>query len=184
MVVASPSALLDRTEDCAAGLPSMIQDGSIGRGVRLTARLAISISVRDINNLKRVRAKIGLRCKGMQPGDAPRQARNKLLSLRYGPRCNPSQPSRVWRQFVAFHAVYFLFVSGSADPISAFRKLTMIRPLRLVSPSLDDSARPRPRAAKPVAISTGSAGIFLPSSSNNLVTSAPKARRCLRLRSL
>jgi hypothetical protein len=45
MVDASPSALSDSTHDRATGLPSMIQDGSIGRGVRLTARLAVSMSV-------------------------------------------------------------------------------------------------------------------------------------------
>src|SRR6478752_7588914 len=52
MVEASPSALFDSTHQVASGLPSMIQDGSIGRGVKSTVVLAISINVRDIENLK------------------------------------------------------------------------------------------------------------------------------------
>jgi len=40
--------------------------------------------------------------------------------------------------------------------------VTTIRPLRLVSPSFDMSAMPRPSAMNPVAISTGSPGTFLP----------------------
>jgi hypothetical protein len=52
MVEASPSALFDRTQLCATGLPSMIQDGSIGLGVKFSARLVVSIRARDIKNLK------------------------------------------------------------------------------------------------------------------------------------
>ena len=48
MVDATLSALWERTQDRATGLPSMIQDGSIGLGFRLTTRLPVSISARDI----------------------------------------------------------------------------------------------------------------------------------------
>src|SRR5215471_10519000 len=56
MVEARPSALLDSTHQVASGLPSMIHDGSIGRGVRSTVNLAISINSRDIKNLWRPEA--------------------------------------------------------------------------------------------------------------------------------
>src|SRR6201995_2511892 len=52
MVEASPSTLFDSTLQEAFGLPSIIHDGSIGRGVKSTVNLAISISARDIENLK------------------------------------------------------------------------------------------------------------------------------------
>jgi hypothetical protein len=48
MVDASPSALRDNTCHCATGLPSVIQDGSIGRGERATSRLVVSINARGI----------------------------------------------------------------------------------------------------------------------------------------
>jgi hypothetical protein len=51
MVDAVPSALCERAQDCATGLPSMIQDGSIGLGVRLTTRLPASMSAQDIMDL-------------------------------------------------------------------------------------------------------------------------------------
>src|SRR5215472_2023388 len=56
MVEARPSALLDSTHQVASGLPSMTHDGSIGRGVRSTVNLAISINSRDIKNLWRPEA--------------------------------------------------------------------------------------------------------------------------------
>src|ERR1700759_2918238 len=59
MVEASPSALFDSTDQVACGLPSMIQDGSIGRGVKSTVVLAISIRARDIENLKQSEAFAG-----------------------------------------------------------------------------------------------------------------------------
>src|ERR1700761_1017542 len=62
MVEASPSALCDSTHEVASGLPSMIQDGSIGRGVKSTVVLAISISARDIQNLGQAEA-FADRCK-------------------------------------------------------------------------------------------------------------------------
>jgi hypothetical protein len=52
MVVASPSVLCDKMHQDASGLPSRIQDDSIGRGVKSTVSLAISINERDIQNLK------------------------------------------------------------------------------------------------------------------------------------
>jgi hypothetical protein len=45
------AALCDSTYDRASGLPSMIQDDSIGRGVRSTVSLAVSISEFDITGL-------------------------------------------------------------------------------------------------------------------------------------
>ncbi|MGY4457290.1 hypothetical protein ACVWYI_001250 [Bradyrhizobium sp. LB13.1] len=48
MVEAVPSELVDRTRERDTGLPSMIQDGSIGRSSRSTLQLPISINERDI----------------------------------------------------------------------------------------------------------------------------------------
>src|ERR1700745_2901476 len=48
MVVAVPSALCDSLQALASGLPSKIQDGSIGLGASSTFRLPISIRPRDI----------------------------------------------------------------------------------------------------------------------------------------
>jgi hypothetical protein len=48
MVEAVPSALVDRMCERDTGLPSMIQDGSIGRSSSSTLQLLISINVRDI----------------------------------------------------------------------------------------------------------------------------------------
>jgi hypothetical protein len=53
MVVASPSVLCDKMLQDASGLPSMIHDDSIGRGVKSTVSLAISINERDISILKK-----------------------------------------------------------------------------------------------------------------------------------
>ena len=48
MVEAVPSALVDRMCERDTGLPSMIQDGSIGRSSRSTLQLLISINDGDI----------------------------------------------------------------------------------------------------------------------------------------
>jgi hypothetical protein len=48
MVEAVPSELVDRMCERDTGLPSMIQDGSIGRNSRSTLQLPISINARDI----------------------------------------------------------------------------------------------------------------------------------------
>src|ERR1700759_1621646 len=63
IVEASPSALCDSTHQLASGLPSMIQDGSIGRGVKFTVSLAISINARDIQNSQQPE---GLAGRGLQ----------------------------------------------------------------------------------------------------------------------
>jgi hypothetical protein len=47
----------------------MIQEGSMGRGVRLTRRLPVSMSERGINDLKRRKFKISGSFKSMQPGE-------------------------------------------------------------------------------------------------------------------
>src|ERR1019366_1594077 len=90
MVEASPSALCDSTHHCAFGLPSMIQDGSIGRGVRLTTRLVVSISERDITAPRRKVRKPGLRCKTAQLGESRSQTNINLLNFAYGCRFNRS----------------------------------------------------------------------------------------------
>jgi hypothetical protein len=51
-VVASPSVLCDKMHQLASGLPSRTHDDSIGRGVKSTVSLAISINERDIQTLK------------------------------------------------------------------------------------------------------------------------------------
>jgi hypothetical protein len=52
-------------------LPSMIQDGSIGLGVKFTTSLAVSIRARDIRDLKgnsnRLRAHKGAACRISTP---------------------------------------------------------------------------------------------------------------------
>src|SRR5258707_8295600 len=89
----------------------MIQDGSIGRGVRLTTRLAVSMSVRDIKNPGTAALKNRLKMqKRQQLGKARRQATNKLLSLPYGDGFNRSKPSRVKRHLVRISR-YLLLVS-------------------------------------------------------------------------
>jgi hypothetical protein len=52
-------------------LPSMIQDGSIGRGVRLTARLAVSINARDIPNSKQIQKSLKMQGPAASRGSAP-----------------------------------------------------------------------------------------------------------------
>jgi hypothetical protein len=47
----------------------MIQDGSIGRGVRLTARLVVSINPWDIASLSHTNSKIDLFFNGMRRKD-------------------------------------------------------------------------------------------------------------------
>src|SRR5581483_1392617 len=73
MVVARPSALCDRMQQVASGLPSRIQDFSIGRGVSPTVSLAISISERDIEKLNPFAINSG-----------PRETRAGHMSLRCG----------------------------------------------------------------------------------------------------
>src|ERR1700688_470435 len=86
MVEASPSALLDRTQDCATGLPSMIQDGSIGLGVKLTTRLVGSIRARDITDLKGLNSnRLGRH--RVQLAEDRGQTNNNRLSFPYGYRC-------------------------------------------------------------------------------------------------
>jgi hypothetical protein len=65
----------------------MIQDGSIGRGVRFTARLVVSIRLRGITNLKRIRSKSDDCSTGC--GEFSRQTRGNLLKVPYGHRFNP-----------------------------------------------------------------------------------------------
>src|SRR5215468_1128081 len=48
MVEAVPSALVDRMCERETGLPSMIQDGSIGRSSRSTLQFPVSINACDI----------------------------------------------------------------------------------------------------------------------------------------
>jgi hypothetical protein len=50
-VVAAPHALVDSTCKWASGLPSRIQDGSIGDGLRSTLQWPVSISASGIDDL-------------------------------------------------------------------------------------------------------------------------------------
>src|ERR1700680_1006137 len=106
MVEASPSALLDRTQDCAAGLPSMIQDGSIGLGVKFTTSLAVSIRARDIRDLKKIQ--IGLGRIRVRPAEFRRQTNNNRLSFPYGDsvkkRGQPHEACTKWPAGRAFMA--------------------------------------------------------------------------------
>src|ERR1700694_1451168 len=85
MVDASPSALFDRTQHCATGLPSKTQDRSIGLGVRFTTRLAASMRELDIANLKRIYSKNRPKTqKRMELGEARPEINNDPLSFPYG----------------------------------------------------------------------------------------------------
>src|SRR5580704_10134072 len=87
MVDARPSALRDNTCHCATGLPSVIQDGSIGRGVKGRSSLVVSIRLRDIiGGLKRLNQKTACystRCGRINSGN--------FLSFRYGEAFNPRE---------------------------------------------------------------------------------------------
>jgi hypothetical protein len=67
----------------------MIQDGSIGRGVRLTASLVVSMRARDIKNLKRVNKNACDQTAAAAKVCA--EASGNLLSVPYGNRCNARQ---------------------------------------------------------------------------------------------
>src|SRR5690349_21769637 len=82
MVVASPSVLCDSAHEVASGLPSRIQDRSIGAGFRSTVSLAISIRERDMNTS----TEMNMAAKASGPNCG--HARDRLLIFSYEDRWN------------------------------------------------------------------------------------------------